>query len=102
MKKSLFATAVVAPSLKVASVSKFAVLAAAAYFTIREIVEPAFVLVKVVAAAPVACAVVRVIAPAVSDPRVALEVPKDDGVIPFIRVDAESVATFELTVTLTR
>ena len=54
MKKSPLATAVVAPSLKAESVSKFAVLAAAAYLTIRERVAPASVLVKVVAAAPVA------------------------------------------------
>ena len=54
MKKSLLETVVVAPSLKAASVSKFAVLAPDSYLTIREIVEPESVLVKVVAAAPVA------------------------------------------------
>ena len=100
MKKSLLETVVIAPSLKAASVSKFAVLAPDAYLTIREIVEPASVLVKVVAAAPVACAVVRVIAPAVSDPRVTFGVPRV-VVMPLIDA-AESVATFELTVTLTR
>ena len=42
------------------------------------------------------------IAPGVSEPRVALEVPKADGAKPLMVVEAESVAIFELTVTLTR
>ena len=100
MKKSPLATAVVAPSLKAASVSKFAALAAAAYLTIRETVAPASVLVKVVAAAPVACPVVRVIAPAVSEPKTAFGVPKV-GVRPLMDA-ADKVATFEFTVMFTR
>ena len=100
MKKSPLETVVVAPSLKAASVSKLFVLAPVAYLTILVIVAPTSVLVKVVAAAPVACAVVRVTVPAVADANTALGVPRV-GVCPLI-VAPESVATSELTVTLTR
>ena len=46
----------VAPLVNAVSVSKFVVLAPVAYLTILVIVEPASVLVKVVASVPVPCA----------------------------------------------
>ena len=76
MKKSPFETVVVAPLVNAVSISKFEVGAPEAYLTILEIVAPESVLVKVVAATPVACAVVRVIAPGVSEPRVAFGDPR--------------------------
>ena len=66
---------VLAPLVKAVSISKFVVLEPVAYLTILEKVALLSVLVKVVAAEPVANAVVRVIAPGVSEPRVALEDP---------------------------
>ena len=102
IKKSPLASAVVALLAKGVSISKLEVGAPVPYLTILVIVAPASVLTKVVTAEPVASAVVRVIAPGVSEPKVTLEVPYEDGARPLITVDAESVATFELTVTLTR
>ena len=90
----------VAPLVNAVSVSKFVVLAPFAYLTILVTVAPASVLVKVVAAIPVACAVVSVIAPGVSEPRVALEIPRVE-LRPLIEA-LDKVATFELTVTSTR
>jgi hypothetical protein len=100
IKKSLLATVAVAPLVKAASVSKFAVLEPDAYLTILEIVELLSVLVKLLGSVPVACAVVRVIAPAASEPRVAFGVPRV-GVTPLM-LALESVATSELTVMLKR
>ena len=54
MKKSPFATVLVAPLVKAVSISKFVVGAPEAYLTILLIVAPASVLVKVVAAVPAA------------------------------------------------
>ena len=76
MKKSPVETAVVALLVKGVVLSKFDVLLPVAYLTILEIVAPASVLVKVVATPPIARAVVRVMAPAVSEPRVAFGVPR--------------------------
>jgi len=76
MKKSPLVTVSVAPSIKAVSVSKLVVLEPDAYLTILEIVAPASVLVKVVVSTPVACAVVRVIVPAVTDVNTALGVPR--------------------------
>ena len=75
MKKSPVETGVVALLVKAVSLSKFVVLLPVAYLTIF-IAEPVSVLVKVVAAPPIARAVVRVMAPAVSEPRVAFGVPR--------------------------
>ena len=97
MKNSLLETISVAPSVKAESVSKFDVLAPDAYFTILEIVAPASVLVKVVTAEPIACAVVRVIEPATTDANTAFGVPRVD-VCALIDA-AESVATLESGVT---
>ena len=102
MKKSPLLSVAVALLVKAVSISKLVVGAPVPYLTILVIVAPASVLAKVVAAEPVASAVVKVIAPGVSEPRVALEVPYEVGARPLITVEAESVATFELTVTLTR
>jgi hypothetical protein len=76
MKKSPLVNVSGALLVKAVSVSKFDVLEPDAYLTILEIVASASVLVKVVVSTPVACAVVRVIAPGVSEPRVALGVPR--------------------------
>ena len=77
MKKSPLATVVVVPLVKSVAASKLVVSAVAPdkYLTIF-VVEPASVLVKVVAKIPVACAVVRVTAPGVSEPRVEFGVPR--------------------------
>jgi hypothetical protein len=91
IKKSLLETVSVAPSVKTESVSKLVVLAPDAYLTILETVAPASLLVKVVVSVPVACAVVRVIVPAVSKPRVAFGVPRV-GVWPLTDA-ADKVAT---------
>ena len=90
----------VALLVKAVSVSKFAVGAPELYLTIRVIVAPTSVLVNVVASVPVACAVVSVIVPAVTEVSTAFGVPRVD-VKPLI--DAlDKVAMFELTVTLKR
>ena len=70
-------TVVVVPLVKSVAASKLVVSAVAPdkYLTIF-VVELASVLVKVVTAAPVACAVVSVIVPAVSEPSVAFGVPR--------------------------
>ena len=99
MKKSPLVTVSGALLVKAVSVSKFDVPEPDAYLTIF-VVAPASVLVKVVVSTPVACAVVRVIAPAVTDANTALGVPRV-GVCPLI-VAPESVATSELTVMLMR
>jgi hypothetical protein len=78
MKKSPLATIVVVPLVKSVAASKFVVSAVAPdkYLTIFT-VAPAFVFVTVdVKEVLVAWAVVRVIAPAVSDPKVAFDVPR--------------------------
>ena len=93
MKKLLLATVVVAPLVKAASVSKFAVLDPDEYLTIF-IVAPPSVLVKLdVKEVLVACAVVRVTEPAVADAKVAFGVPRVD-VTPLIDA-AERVASLE-------
>ena len=71
-----------------------------ASLAILVIVAPASVLVKVVVSTPVACAVVKVIAPGVSDPRVALGLPRVDA-WPLIEAP-DKVATSEFTVTFMR
>ena len=76
MKKSLLETAVVALLVNAVSVSKFVVFVPDPYLTILEILEPASVLVKVVAATPVACAVVSVIVPAIADANTEFGVPR--------------------------
>ena len=93
MKKSPFATAVVALLAKAASVSKPAVDAPVMYLTILVIVAPASVLVKRVARPPVAWAVVSVIAPAITDAKTAFGVPR--VAVCALMDAAESVATFE-------
>ena len=92
MKKSLLATVFAEPSVKAESVSKLAVLEPDAYLTIF-VVAPASVLVNVDVPTPVACAVVRVIVPAVTDANTALGVPRV-GVCPLIDA-ADKVATLE-------
>jgi hypothetical protein len=64
MKKSPLATVVVALLANRVSISKLEVVAPVPYLTILVIVAPVSVLVKEVAAVPVACAVVRVMLPA--------------------------------------
>ena len=71
-----------------------------AYFTILEIAELLSVLVKVLVAVPVACAVVKVIVPATTDANNAFGVPRVEA-RPLIDAP-DKVATFELTVTLKR
>ena len=58
------------------SVSKPAVGAPVAYLTILVIVAPVLVLVNTVAKEPVACAVVRVISPAITEANAAFGVPR--------------------------
>ena len=85
---------------KAVSISKFVVLEPVAYLTILEIVAPVSVLVKVVDAVPVACAVVKVIVPGKTEASTEFGVPRVEV---WSLIDAaESVATFELTVTLKR
>jgi hypothetical protein len=100
IKKSSFATVLLALLVKAVSVSKFAVGAPEPYLTILVIVAPALVLVNVVASVPVACAVVKVIVPAMTDVNNALGVPSVE-VRPLIDAP-DKVATFELTVTSKR
>ena len=76
MKKSPFATAVVALLANAVSVSNPVVGAPVAYLTILVIVAPVSVLVKTVAKEPVACAVVRVISPAITDANAVSGVPR--------------------------
>ena len=95
MKKSPFMTVPVEPLVKPVAASKLVKFSVVpdANFAILVIDAPASVAVKVVAAVPVACAVVRVMLPATREPRAVPAVPTV-ALWPLIDA-AESVATFE-------
>ena len=92
----------VEPLVKAAAALKFVKFSVVpdASFAILVIVAPASVMVKVVAALPVACETDKMTEPAVNEPRDVPAVPTVP-VRPLI-VAPDKVATFELTVTLTR
>ena len=102
IKKSLSETALAAPLVKAAAALKFVKFSTVpvASLAILVIVAPASVLVKVVNEPPLASDKVKVTVPAERDPRAVPTVPR--VALKPLTVAPDSVATFELTVTLKR